>query len=131
LFRLPYLGKRIGALVADGRFVLQSYPWMKRMTFLGLAAFVAFPLAATGAMGGSILGRLLGMTRLATFGATIIGCLIGNGVMYLASDAINRYLDKDHPVVKYGGLTLIVLIIVILEWRYRKLKQRYLEDVSH
>jgi uncharacterized membrane protein len=128
LFKLPVLGPRVSSLVADSRFVLNSYPWMKRATFAGLLAFVAFPLASTGAVGGSILGRLLGLGRFPTYIATVIGCVIGNAGMYLIGRQIEQWgVDKDHPVVKYGGITVIILVVVVLEWRYRKLKQKYLK----
>jgi uncharacterized membrane protein len=58
LFRLPLIGEKLKALVDDGQFILQKNRWVKRATFLGLIAFVMFPLAATGSVGGSIFGRL-------------------------------------------------------------------------
>ncbi len=125
LFRLPYVGPRIAALVTDGHFILDGQPWMRRATFAGLIAFVAFPLAATGSIGGSIFGRLLGMTRFSTFFGIMIGTLIGNGSMYFFSDLMGKYLDKDNPYLKYGGFVVIAIIVFILERRYRKLRNRY------
>jgi hypothetical protein len=129
LFRIPILGPRAASLVSDGHFVLGHYPWMRNAAFVGLTTFVAFPLAATGGVGGSILGRLLGLSRRSTFVATIIGCLIGNGAMYLLSDLINGLVDKDHPIIKYGGVICIVVVITCLELRYRKLKESYCRTV--
>jgi hypothetical protein len=126
LFKLPILGRRIRELVADGQFILKYHSWMKRATFIGLVAFIMFPVAATGSVGGSIFGRLLGLGRVATCAGIVLGSVLGNGVMYLGSDLINAYVDKDHPVVKYGGVLAIVVIIVILERRYRKLKRIFL-----
>lgn len=125
LFRIPFVGSRISALVIDGHFVLDAHPWMRRATFLGMALFVAFPLTATGSVGGSILGRLLGMSRSATFYGIVIGSVLGNGVMYVFSESMDRWVDKDHPLIRFGGLALILMVAVILERRYRFLKQRY------
>lgn len=125
VFRLPVIGPKVSELVVDGQFILAQNPWMKRATGVALTAFVLFPLAATGSIGGSIFGRLLGMTRMATFGWVAIGSILGNGVMYLGSDLINRYFDKDHPAVQIGGLLTIVLIIVFLERRYRKMREQF------
>lgn len=125
LFRIPFFGGRFSALVIDGHFVLDAHPWMRRATFLGMALFVAFPLTATGSVGGSILGRLLGMSRWATFYGIVIGSLIGNGVMYLFSESMARWMDKDHPLIRFGGLALILMIALILEHRYRYLKKQY------
>ncbi len=125
LFRVPYLGPRIAALVTDGHFILDAHPWMRRATFFGLIAFVGFPLAATGSIGGSIFGRLLGMSRIATFFGIVTGTLLGNSIMFLFSDLLGHYVDKENFYLKYGGLLIIVAIVIVLERRYRTLKQRY------
>ncbi|MBI1314787.1 hypothetical protein GC176_26125, partial [bacterium] len=96
LFRLPVIGKRLRAVIIDGQFLLNQHPWVRRATFLGLAVFVAFPLTATGSVGGSVLGRLLGLSRRATFLGIVLGSLIGNGLMLLASEFIGEYFNKDH-----------------------------------
>lgn len=125
MFRLPYIGPRISALVTDGHFILDSQPWMRRATFFGLIAFVGFPLAATGSIGGSIFGRLLGMSRTATFFGIVIGALLGNTVMFLFSDLLSHYLDKDNLYLKIGGFVVIGVVIFVLERRYRKLREGF------
>ncbi|MGV3483897.1 MAG: small multi-drug export protein [Planctomycetaceae bacterium] len=130
LFKVPYLGPRIAALVTDGHFILDAQPWMRRATFFGLIAFVGFPLAATGSIGGSIFGRLLGMGRIATFFGIMIGTLLGNGSMYFFSDLMGNYIDKDNPYLKYGGFALIAALVIILERRYRKLRDGYAARVG-
>jgi len=125
LFKLPYVGERIAALVTDGHFILDAQPWMRRATFFGLIAFVGFPLAATGSIGGSIFGRLLGMSRISTFVGILAGTLLGNGSMYFFSDLMSNYVDKDNVYLKIGGFALIATIVVILERRYRKLRNGF------
>jgi len=125
LFRLPYIGPRVAALVTDGHFILDAQPWMRRATFFGLIAFVGFPLAATGSIGGSIFGRLLGMSRVATFFGIVIGALLGNTVMFAFSDLLGHYLNKDNVYLKIGGFLVIGALIIVLERRYRKLKEGF------
>lgn len=125
LFKVPWIGPKIQLLTLDGRFILNHQPWMRRATFLGLIAFVTFPLAATGSVGGSIFGRLLGLSRGMTFTGIVIGSVIGDGAMLAAADLIGAYLNKDHPVVKYGGMVLVLGIIVFLERRYRAHKHEF------
>jgi uncharacterized membrane protein len=124
LFKLPWLGRKLLALVEDGQFILRSNPWMKRVTFIGLVAFVAFPLAATGSVGGSILGRLLGMSRTAALTGIAAGSMLGCGVMYFGASVINRYIDRDNPLLTIGGIVVVAAIIVILNARYQKHKKR-------
>lgn len=130
MFQLPWLGKRAASLVEDARFVLDKFPWMRRAAFTGLTLFVAFPLAATGAVGGSILGTLLGLSRLRVYLATVMGCLLGNGLLYLAAERIDDEI-ANHPVVRYGGIATILGVIVLMEYRYRKSKQKYQAEHPH
>lgn len=122
VFRLPYLGRRLRMLMDDGKFILAANPWMKRATFAGIVAFVMFPLAATGSVGGSIFGRLLGMSRLGTFLGAVTGSALGCSLMYFGAALINRYLDRDNPFLTIGGIAFVVLIIWLLNHRYQKMK---------
>ena len=94
---------------------------MKRATFLGTVAFVMFPLAATGSVGGSIFGRLLGMGRHSTLMAIGLGSVAGCGLMYFGADLINRHLDRRSPTVMVGGILIIIAVILLLNLRYRRL----------
>ncbi|MBM4106938.1 MAG: small multi-drug export protein [Phycisphaerae bacterium] len=123
LFRIPFLGPRMLGLVEDGRFILEKQPWIRRATFVGLIAFVAVPLAATGSVGGAIFGRLLGLSRGGTFVAIFLGSLLGCGVMYLGAGVLNRYLDPDDPWLKIGGIAVIVGLVLLLNWRYSRMKK--------
>ncbi|MHC4878458.1 MAG: small multi-drug export protein [Planctomycetota bacterium] len=123
LFRLPWFGSRAAAFVNDGRFLIRSQPWIRRTTFFGLVLFVAIPLAAMGSLGGTILGRMLGVTRPRIFLAILFGSLLGNGIMWLGSDMINRFVDKNHPVVRFGGIVLILCLIGLIEFLYRHVKR--------
>ncbi|MDZ4832022.1 MAG: small multi-drug export protein [Phycisphaerae bacterium] len=128
IYRIPFLGPRLLGLVEDGQVILGHQRWIRRATFIGLVAFVLFPLAATGSVGGSIFGRLLGLSRWAAFTAIALGSVLGGGAMYLGAGVINRYLDRDNPWLTIGGIAVVAAIILVLNWRYRKLKQRTLAN---
>ena len=127
LYRLPFLGDKLRDLQEDGKFILASNPWMKSATFAGIVAFCVFPLAATGSVGGSIFGRLLGMSRLATFVGVVTGSAVGCSLMYFGASVINHYLDRDNPWLTIGGILFVVLIILWLNQRYRKMKAQWKE----
>lgn len=131
LFRLPVVGEKLKALVDDGQYILQSNRWMKQATFLGLVTFVMFPLAATGSVGGSIFGRLLGMNRLGTFVAIALGNSMGCALMYFGSELITKHIDRDNPLLLIGGIAVIAVIILLLNHRYRQLKARQTADSHH
>lgn len=130
LYRIPWLGPRMLALHGDGQFFLRYQPWIRRFTFVGLAMFVMIPVAATGSVGGAILGRLLGMTRRASLLAILCGTLAGNAMMFSLGRAIRRipFLDPHNPWNYAAGLGIIVLVIALLNGRYRSLKRRLLAE---
>ena len=125
LFKLPWIGARFNALVEDGQFILAAHPWMKRATFVGIVAFVMVPLAATGSIGGSIFGRLLGLPRRATFLGIVLGSAMGCGLMYFGAGLINRYVNRDDPMLTVGGIVVIAAVIVLLQLRYKHTKEAY------
>ncbi len=125
MFQVPWIGPKIAALSSDSEFILSHQPWMKRMTFIGLLAFIAFPLAATGSVGGAIFGRLLGLSRWAIFWGSSIGAVIGNAGMLFLAEVVQEYLPENSLIVKWGGIAVIILIIVFLERRYASLKRAF------
>lgn len=125
LFGLPFVGPRLNLLASDGRFIMQSNRWLRRATFIGLVAFVIFPLAATGSVGASILGRLLGMTRRATFAGIALGSVLGCAAMYLGGELLHRHLDRDNPWLVIGGIVVLAVVVWLLNHRYRRMKAEF------
>jgi uncharacterized membrane protein len=130
LFRIPVLGSKLLALTEDGQVMLRRFPWMRRITFLGIVTFVMFTLAATGSVGGALFGRLLGMSRKATLLGIAIGSVFGCGVMYFKAGLVREYLDPKNPMTTIGGIAVILGIIFVLNFRYRKMKKRMLEEMA-
>ncbi len=130
VFRIPVLGSKLLALTEDGQVMLRRFPWMRRITFLGIVTFVMFPLAATGSVGGALFGRLLGMSRKATLLGIAIGSVLGCGVMYFKAGLVQQYFDPKNPMTTIGGISAILGIIFLLNFRYRKMKKRILEEMA-
>lgn len=120
LFKLPKMGAKLQAVADNGHMILEAHPWMRRATFVGLVIFVAVPLAMTGSVGGSILGRLLGMSRVGTFAGVMIGNLLGSGIMYFGSGVLRNILKQDEPMLLIGGILVLGFIGFILIRRYQQ-----------
>ena len=125
MYRLPWVGPKIAELSADSEFILAHQPWMKRMTFLGLLAFIAFPWQPPAALAEPIFGRLLGLSRWAIFWGSAIGAVIGNAAMLFLAKTVKTYLPEDSPIVTFGGIAIIVCVIILLERRYTSMKKAY------
>ena len=126
LFKMPLIGSKLTELVLDGQFILHTNPWIKRTTFLGLVLFVFLPGPATGSTGASIIGRLLGMSRLGTFVAIVLGSLLGCAGYYLGAEFIRPYIAGENRTFVIGGAVVLVGLVLLLNYRYRQLKSRYL-----
>jgi uncharacterized membrane protein len=72
LEKAPLLGGWLRNGRARAKEVLKEYPGLKRLAFFGVVAFVLLPFAGTGAITGSIVARLLGLSRLAGIGAVAL-----------------------------------------------------------
>ena len=131
LFRMPWIGEKIAALVSDGKFIMDHHPWIKRIALFGLILFVVFPTSTTGSIGGSIFGRLLGLGRFFTVAGVLIGSVIGNGLMFLFAKEINKYIGPESLWLKFLGVFILILGCVFVEWRYRQTKKRYLAKQDH
>ncbi len=116
LYRMPFLGARLAAAHETGWYVLRVHPWMRRMAELGVVAFVFAPFQGTGAVIGTILGRVLGLSRLAT-----LACIaVGSGLGCLALALLGDY-GRDraqalarHPLATVLALGLAVAALVVL-----------------
>lgn len=128
LFKVPFMGPKVEELVVDGQYILEKQPWMRKYTYVGIVAFVMFPLAATGSVGGSIFGRLLGLSRISTFLCVLVGSIMGCGAMYFAGKPIRAFTEEHGWIAKIGGLLIIVAIIFILNNRYQKMKSLHLAE---
>ena len=130
LFRIPFLGPKLKSMISDGRFILRNQPWIRRAAFFGLVSFVVFPTSTTGSIGGSIFGRLLGMTRWRVVLAILTGSILGNGVMLIIGKQIQKYIPGDSWALKIGGVLLMLVALYFFERKIRSLKEAYLTEES-
>jgi len=120
LFRLPWLGRRLKSAGHEGTLLLKKNRWMRNATVGAVAAFVMLPISSTGSIGGSLLGRLLGLSRGATLTVVLLASAVGGAIMYAGAGVLRPYLAETHPSVQYGGIALLVLLGYLLSRRYRR-----------
>jgi uncharacterized membrane protein len=130
LYRLPGIGPRLEDLAEHGRYMLERNPALGRMTFAGVVAFVMFPLTGTGAIGGSIFGRLLGLGSKRTLAAIATGALAGSfGMAYFADTMAGIFTAEVRASWQFraAGFVVVALLVALVTWRSRKVAQELRE----
>ncbi|OGR13991.1 MAG: hypothetical protein A2341_24735 [Deltaproteobacteria bacterium RIFOXYB12_FULL_58_9] len=111
VYRVPALGRRLAAAREAGFRVLRTHKWMRRAAEVGLAVFVAVPFQGTGAVLGVVLGRLLGLSRLAILVSITIGSTSGAALIavlgVVARDEITKLADNS-----FLGIASIVISLL-------------------
>jgi uncharacterized membrane protein len=118
LFHLPWLGQRLRAAVGEGSDLLKRNRWMRRMTVIAVLLFVMLPVSSTGSIGGSLLGRLLGLSQLATFSVVLLGSVIGGAIMLVGAELLEPWFSEVSPLARYGGVVALVVVAFVLSRRY-------------
>lgn len=115
-YRMPLLGRRLAACHDAGWHVLRTHRWMRRAAWLGVAVFVAAPFQGSGAVVGTFLARLLGLSRLATMAAIGFGSVVGCYALAVIGDVWQERIRQvaTNPVVGAVVLAVTIAILVVL-----------------
>lgn len=115
LERAPWLGQ--GLRKARGRAleILSEYPGLKRRTFYGVALFVFLPLAGTGAITGSFLARIFGLTRFAGVRAIALGSVATALIFALLAHFVGAKAESmlKNPFLTAGS----TIVLLFVAWR--------------
>jgi len=123
--RIPRVGPAVLRLQNYCRYWLSMQPWMKRSAFSAVALFVMFPLTGTGAPGGSLLGRLVGLRPGTTLSAIGLGSILGCGLMASFATPLEAFFhDIQHTLwFKAAGLASLAIVGVLLFFLGRRLSR--------
>lgn len=113
--RLPGIGPYLARARANAVATLRARPWIRRFSTIGVGFFVLTPLPGSGALGGCIMGRIIGISKFASFMAVSCAGVI---VCYAYASAASRLepLILHAPVwikVVVGLLSLVLIYFMI------------------
>lgn len=116
VYRIPRVGPWLERLQGYCRYWLSRQPWMRRWAFTGVMLFVMFPLTGTGAPGGSILGRIVGLRARTTLFAIALGSTLGCGLMAgFAARLEPSFRElRDEWWFAAAGLAILAILLVVL-----------------
>jgi len=115
LERAPWLGQGLRRARGRALEILSEYPGLKRRTFYGVALFVFLPLAGTGAITGSFLARIFGLTRFAGLRAIALGSVATALIFALLAHFMGA---KAEAMLKNPFLTAgSTIVLLFVAWR--------------
>lgn len=115
LERAPLLGRGLRHARARAQEVLAEYPGLQRRAFFGVSLFVFLPLAGTGAITGSFLARIFGLSRFDALRAIALGSAVTALIFAALAHFVGAQAEAflKNPVL--AGLSTLVLLFVA--WR--------------
>ena len=127
--KIPLLGPWIINFEKENSNVMTEKRWLQGMTYIGLVFFVFVPLQGTEGVGGTILGRILGLRPWTVFSAILVGSLTGSLVTaYIAVQVGTALLDvfnSTQSKVIAGIIALVAFgLISYALWRFKKNKRK-------
>ena len=105
--RIPVLGPWIRRFILAGREFLAGRPWLSRLYFFGIVVMVMVPFFGSGGVRGSIVGRLLGMSRREVMGAIATGAVTGSVGIAVAT----LYLQQAFLDSLFAGVAAALLLV--------------------
>jgi uncharacterized membrane protein len=118
---LPVIGPALRRAHAEAHEALRVYPGLRRMAVLGIALFVFVPIPGSGALTGTLIGQIVGLSRPTGF----LTVAVGAGVACACYAGAAVYLGDQWRVLLESPWTLALSLLGLLlfgtiAWRYVK-----------
>lgn len=124
--RIPVLGKWLLKFEEKQRANLSSKKIKKNIAFIFLALFVAFPFQGTGGMGGTVVGRLIGLSAKETLftilAGSLFGCYLIASIAYVSLESLNVFSKTQNIFFLASILIFIFIFVMFFYFVYRSLR---------
>ena len=108
--KIPILGKFIIKTESKGHNLLSKNKYIEALSFVGVTLFVIVPFQGSGAVGASIIGRMIGMNPYKVWAAIILGAVSGCLMIAYAFSAFKAIFKANW----IAGLILLVIVIAVV-----------------
>ncbi len=126
--KIPFVGKWIKRFEEFGAQKMKEKAWISKIAFVGVALFVVFPFQGSGGVGGSILGKVIGMNKYQAWVAIITGSFVGCFMIGIISYYLGGAVLSAFRSNAVKGIGLLVLIIAVFIFLYYFSKNHVLEN---
>lgn len=118
LGRVPGIGPALRKGHDHAEEVLAEYPRLKRMAFWGVVIFVYLPLPASGSIGGTFVGQMLGLRRGQGLWAVVLGGALVSATFAGLAIALGSQAEAmlRNPWVSVAAV-LVFLAVAFLAYR--------------
>jgi len=114
VYRLGRVGPWLNNVQNYCRYWLSEYPIVRRWAITGVVMFVVFPLSGTGAPGGALLGRIVGLRPRITLLAIMAGSAVGCCIMAAFAVPLGDLFLKVRDEWWFHGLGVGLLAILLI-----------------
>ena len=128
--KLPFIGSGIKRVQLKGAAILESMPWVERLTFFGIVIFVMIPFQGSGAFAGTILGRAVGLSVSAVLAAVGVGALVGSALIALSVVYGLGFLSYLAPL-QLAGFIIFIMVCGTLYFVYRHWDELSIDEFTH
>ena len=111
LHKVPVVGAWLSRARAGAVAQLHGRPWIRRSAMVGVGFFVFLPLPASGTIGGAIVGRIVGLSRLHCFLAVAVGSVAASMVYALSGAGIVHW-TKGHEIPAWARVATVLGLLV-------------------
>lgn len=123
--KIPFLGKWIELFMEKGSAFFLKYRWLEGLSILGLMIFVMIPFQGSGGIGGTILGRMMGLPRLQLFIGIAAGAFLGSYLIAIGFEFATSVLAVN-PV--FLALAIVAVVLVVSAANYLLKRKKNNED---
>jgi hypothetical protein len=112
--RLPIAGKALAEAHLRAHQTLLQYPGLRRLAFWGIAILVFLPIPGSGAITGTLVGQLVGLSRMASFISVTLGAAVAVATYAAVAVTVGEYGKEilSQPIVIIAAL----LGLIVLCW---------------
>ena len=127
--KIPFIGSGITRVQRKGEAMLGSLRWLERASFIGIVVFVMFPFQGSGAVGGTILGRAIGLSPNKNLAAVAIGAISGSFLLS-ASIVYGLGVLAILAPIQVAVAVLFIGFLVAIFFMYQHWDEISIDDVT-
>jgi uncharacterized membrane protein len=122
LQKVPKIGPYMRRARMNSVAMLRQRPWIRRWAVVGVGLFVLTPLPGSGALGGALMGRIVGVSKRATTISVAVAGVIVAGAYAMLANELKQALDKlEQFAPSWVRFAVFILGAIVMIWIMTKL----------